>query len=142
MLLLINIRSDPFGNKPQSLKPRFGDSFWAGSLQVTGPMMAMSSTKGAEMQLELEMRCHNMGVMDFCRAKEVVAITLVGAKKLDARELGPNATHASHVEGAFDESHVLCKRQGQPTSNTPVISIEVVASFFGKLSGFFPLGDM
>ena len=67
---------------------------------------------------------------------------MVGAKKLDARELGPNATHASHVEGAFDESHVLCKRQGQPTSYTLVISIEVVASFSGELSGFFPLGNM
>ena len=66
--------------------------------------MPVRSAKGAEMELKLKTGSHDMGGMDLSGAKKVVAVTLVGAEKLHARELGPNATHASHVKGAFYES--------------------------------------
>ena len=59
--------------------------------------MPMGTTIGAEMQPQVVVRGHGVGAMDFGCSKQVVAVTLVGTEKLDAREACSNAPPASHI---------------------------------------------
>ena len=123
MLLLVAIRPNPSSNEPQGFQASFSGHMGTRSLQVLGSLMPMGSTKGTEVELQLEVGCHGVRGMHFGGSKEVVVPTLVCAEKFGARESGPNLSHAFHVEGTFKESKVPVQGQNQPTSNTGILSI-------------------
>jgi hypothetical protein len=142
MPLLVDVRPGPSGDESERLQACFGDNLRAGLLQVLGPVVPMSPAAGAKVQLEVVMSGHDMGSMDFGGTKQIVAITLVSAEELDSREAGANFAHALHVKGSLDEGKIPVQRQGEPTSNAPILGVENVASIFGKLPGLLTLRDV
>ena len=52
-----------------------------------------------------------------------MAIALVSAEELDSRETGANFAHALHVESRLDEGKIPVQRQGEPTSNAPILGV-------------------
>ena len=141
MPLFVNIRPDILSNKTKRFKASLGRHLRARFLQVLRSAMPMRAKESAEMQLQVEMRGHGVGTMDFGSPGKVAVPTFVSAEKLGTRKGSPDFAHAFHVEGALDKCKVPMKWQHKAACNTGVLGIKVMTSILSKLSGLLSFGN-
>ena len=104
--LLVNIWPDISGNETKRFQASLSGHLRAWFLQVLRSSMPMRTAKSTEMQLQVVVRSHGVGTMDFGSPKKVAVPTFVSAEKLGARKGSPNFAHAFHVKGALNKCQI------------------------------------